>query len=766
MIIRLKYYLCMTILLCYSISGYSQDINIKGYVIDSLSGDYLSGANVFDTINHIGAVTNKNGFFSIRSIKRNALLRVSYIGYHEKNIPMDNIRDTTLYIYLILTPEEIKEVTILSNREKIIRYREGLSRISPKTISRLPMLLGEKDPLKALQYLPGIKMGAEGTSALYVRGGGPDQNLLLVDDIPVYNPGHLFGFVSILDHNCIKNVNIIKGGFPARYGGRLSSVLDVSLTSGDSAGFGGNCSLGIVSAGLSVKGPVTGRGVTFAFCARRSYIDFFSKWIEFLEMPIPDYNFDDILSKIEYNWDNHNISFTFINNFDRVFERYEESDTDESGKYQEEVDNTLLWGNRGISLGYNTSINKRLSLHASVCRSRYVSDRQDRISTSYTDFDTGVTGTSDYQQSLKSDIQNIILNSNVDLKINNNYHIKTGFQQTFATLNPNTNLYIREDIESYNQALSAHENPYTSDIYIENILSLFSKLDLNIGMRYSLYVNNKESANYFEPRLALTYTISRAFLAKVAYSKTHQYVHLLTSSKIGLAKDFWIPATHGVKPGESDQYNISFLFLKGNYSLSVEAYFKDMNNLYEYKDGASYANNTWEELIDRGKGRAYGIELLFEKSFGRTMSWIGYTLSRSERKFETISYGKTFPYRYDRTHDISIVILYKFNEKMNCSVDWVYGTGNAFTFPTARFLGNFEYISSRNNLRAPAYHRLDFNINFIKKKRIITHDLSVGIYNIYNRINPFYLKYIPDENKIYKVGLFPILPFIKYTIGL
>jgi len=738
---------------------------IRGYVIDSLSGEYLSGANVFDAINNIGAVTNKNGFFSIRSNNKNVSVRVSYIGYNEKNIAVENIRDTTLYIYLVPTPEEIKEVTILSNRERMTRFREGLSRISLKTISGLPMLLGEKDPLKALQYLPGIKMGAEGTSALYVRGGGPDQNLLLVDDIPVYNPGHLFGFVSILDHNCIENINIIKGGFPARYGGRLSSVLDVNLTSGDSTGFGGNCSISIVSAGLSVKGPVTRQGVNVAFCARRSYIDFFHKWIEFFEMSVPDYNFDDILSKIEYGWDKHNISFTFINNYDRLFERLEESDTDESGKYQEKVDNTLLWGNRGISLGYNTPLNQRLSLHASACWSRYVSDRTDMISTSYTDFNTGIISTNDYKQSLRSDIQNIILNSNVDFIINNNYQVKTGFQQTFATLNPNSALYVREDTNSYDQALSANENSYTGDIYVENIISLFSKLNINIGMRYSLYINNGASANYFEPRFALTYTISRAFLAKAAYSKTHQYVHLLTSSKIGLAKDFWIPAARGVKPGESGQYNLSFLFLKGNYSLSVEAYYKDMNNLYEYKDGAVYANDTWEELIERGEGRAYGIEFLLEKSFGRTTGWIGYTLSRSERKFETINYGKTFPYRYDRTHDISIVIMHKFNEKINCSVDWVYGTGNAFTFPTAEFMGNLEYIGSRNNLRAPAYHRLDFNINFIKKKRIITHDLNIGIYNLYNRTNPFYLQYFSDEKIIYMVGLFPILPFIKYTIG-
>jgi len=765
MLSHLKYIISVIIFIYCSISGYSQDFIIRGYVIDSLSGEYLSGANVYDTINHTGAVTNKNGFFLIRSDNRNISVRVSYIGYHEKNILVENIKDTTLNIYLVPTPEEIKEVTILSNRERITRFREGLSRISPKTVSGLPMLLGEKDPLKALQYLPGIKMGAEGTSSLYVRGGGPDQNLLLVDDIPVYNPGHLFGFVSILDHNCINNINIIKGGFPARYGGRLSSVLDVSLASGDSAGFGGNCSLGIVSAGLSVKGPVTRHGVNVAFCARRSYIDFFHKWIRLPEMDIPDYNFDDILSKIEYNRNNHHISFTFINNFDRVFERYEESYTDESGKYGEELDNTLRWGNRGISLGYNTLINNRLSLHASVCRSSYVSDRQEKISATYTNFDTGISDTSIYQQSLKSDIQNIILHSNIDLKINNNYRVKAGIQQTFATLNPNTSMYIKEDDESYNQDLSARENPYTSDIYVENIFSLLSRLNFNIGMRYSLYISNNKPVSYPEPRLALTCAISKAFLAKVAYSKTHQYVHLLTSSKIGLARDFWIPATRGVKPGASDQYNISFLFLRGNYSLSVEAYYKDMNNLYEYKDGAVYANDTWEELIERGRGRAYGIEFLFEKSFGRTTGWIGYTLSRSDRKFETINYGKTFPYRYDRTHDISIVILHKFNEKINCSVDWVYGTGNAFTFPTALIWGNLEYIGSRNNLRAPAYHRLDFNVNFIRKRRIITHDLSVGIYNLYNRTNPFYLQYISDENKIYVVGLFPILPFVKYTIG-
>ena len=761
-----------------------ESFTISGYVQDSESGESLIGVSIYDNITYKGTASNQYGFYSLTLSKGEYEIIYSFIGYKSLTKKITLNKDLRLNISLENSAIITEEVIVKGERldKNISSSNMSQERIEVESIKKIPAILGEVDVLKSAQLLPGIQSGGEGNSGLYVRGGGPDQNLILLDEAVVYNAAHLFGFFSVFNADAIKDINIIKGGMPAKYGGRLSSVLDISMKDGNNKKYQVDGGLGLLSSRLTVQGPVQKEKSSFIVSGRRTYVDVLSK--PFIKEDAPfsgsGYYFYDLTTKINYKISDRNRLY-LSGYFGRDVFSFNNSDNN--------IGINIPWGNATTSLRWNHLFNDKLFMNTSLI----FSDYRFEFNIAQQEFELKIfSGINDW-------------NTKIDFlyQPNQRHTVRFGGNYTYHEFTPgNASGKAGEVTFEPDEIFKQYSNE--GALYFSNDIEITDLLKVHAGIRYSSfqhsgyisfrdYIRNEFTGNddnyrHIEPRLTFRYKLNTSSSIKGAYTQNYQYIHLASTSSVSLPTDLWVPSSSVVKPKFSDQYAIGyFKNLSDNmYETSAEVYYKEMTNLIEYKEGVLPEDNTNSSSDDSfafGDGDSYGIELLIRKNKGKTTGWIGYTLSKTTRYFDDVNDGEPFPAKYDRRHDLSITATHQLSKKWSLSSVFVYATGNAITLPTERYvIGENIYTeyTSRNGFRMDPYHRLDIGATYTtKKKKRFQSSWNFSIYNLYSRKNPYFIYFdlespegedgsIQAGNltpKAYQVSIFPILPSITWNFN-
>ncbi len=768
------------ILFCFSflyVAGLTgQSITLSGFVEDAASGERLIGVNLYLPGTTTGTTTNTYGFYSLTLPKPadSLQLMVSYVGYAPMQFTLAGNQNLKLDIALESSSEALAEVSVTAKEIKAQKTEMSTFKLSAREVKQIPAFMGEVDVIRTIQLLPGVQGGNEGTTGFYVRGGSPDQNLILLDGVPVYNASHLFGFFSVFNADAIKNVQLTKGGFPARFSGRLSSVLEIDLKEGNMKAFHGEGSIGLISSKLTLEGPLVKDKTSFMLSGRRTYYDLFTRPF------LPDdtefgYYFADLNFKLNHNFSRKDrLYLSFYTGLDDFNIKYVENPV--SGR-ENSFENYLRWGNYTGSLRWNHLFSDKLfgNLSATYTQYRFLVGAEEVIALS------GNTAAFSFEYS--SLIRDNGLRYDLDYVLNAKHTLKMGAGYTYHIFKPSV-AQIRDRLNGNNidSILNLSRPIYTNDlvVYLEDDWKVNKRLRVNLGLNYARYFLHEADYPSLQPRLSARYLLTSNWSLKGSYAYMNQFVHLLSNSGIGLPTDLWVSSTEKIKPQRSEQIALGSVrnFFNDEWELSVEGYYKWMSDLIDYKEGASFLSTAdWQDNVETGgKGEMYGIEFLLRRNQGKTTGWLAYTLAYSTRQFPNLNEGFRFPYKYDRRHDISLVVNHTFSKKMDAGLTWVFGSGNAFTAPTASFfvnnrfnpLGVFEVdrFSRRNAARMPAYHRLDLGINFHKKTRWGRRTWNISIYNAYSRQNPYYLSVqedlIAEERQVVQVSLFPIIPSVSY----
>ncbi|MFT3980072.1 MAG: TonB-dependent receptor [Ferruginibacter sp.] len=738
---------------------------ISGTVQQKASGEALIGVTIAVVEKPgIGIITNDYGFYSLSLPKGKYNLRFSYAGYRQEIVPV--ILDSNISTHIQLSEAaDLQEVIISAKKENdnITKASMGTEVLNMKTAAKIPVVFGEKDLVKTIQLMPGIKSNGEGSNGFSVRGGATDQNLILLDEAPVYNASHLLGIFSTFNSDAIKDATIIKGNSPAQFGGRLSSVLDVKMKEGNNKDYAVSGGIGLISSRLTIEGPVQKEKSSFIISARRTYADLFAKIS-------PD--FKDIQL---YFYDLNIKANLAINSKNKIFF---------SGYFGKDVLGVSSifgsrWGNSTGTLRWNSVMNSRLFSNTSFIYSNY-------------DFNVGFKSDGS-ETNFNSNIKDINLKQDFTLYANARNNIKFGFNIIHHTVTPTKagGTGITSDKKSRNGLENA--------VYTGNSWKASPAMHIDYGMRfsfynilggdtYNIYQNNeladsvvlakgKIGKTYYnlEPRLSFSYRLNSSTNIKAGYARNTQNLHLMSNSTGGSPTDQWIGNSYNIRPEVADQLSIGLnKNLRGNaYELSTEAYYKRMQHQIDYRDGTDIntADDIEKELL-YGKGRAYGLELLLKKKKGKLTGWIGYTLSKTERKINGINSGNWYNAKQDRTHDLSVVGIYNLSKRWTFSGTFIYSTGNAVTFPTGRYeLNNmviYQY-SNRNADRMPATHRLDISFTYEKPaRRKFQSSWSFGLYNVYGRQNPFSITFKENKDNPQKIdavqtSLFRWIPAVTYN---
>lgn len=750
---------------------------LSGYVKDKDTGETLIGASVVNaSATNEGAVTNSYGFYSLTLAKGVYQIRFSYLGYEDQTFEINFDKDLLLNVDMSegLT---IKEVVISAEKEERKRNVDGTQMgtvtLPVENIKKLPAVFGEVDILKTLQLLPGVKNGGEGTSGFYVRGGGPDQNLILLDEAVVYNTGHLLGFFSVFNSDAIKNTTLIKGGMPSNYGGRLSSVLDIQMKEGNNKQFSAEGGIGLISSRLTLQGPIIKERTSFIISGRRTYIgDLLQPALKGSSFEGSNYYFYDLNMKI-----NHKFS-----DKDRLyFSAYFGRDILKFNQPKRDFRFDLPYGNSTGTLRWNHVFNNKLFFNLAAV---------------YNDYNFSFEGgQEDFNFKLFSGVKDYNLKLDFDYFPNVNHSIKYGLNYTYHTLTPNTASATNGEVD-FN---TSFKPKYANEIglYILDDIKINNKLGLNLGVRYSIfsqlgpYTSKLTGKVYdrfdsaitysgFEPRASFKYNTSESSSIKGAVTLTNQFLHLVSNSSSTLPADIWVPSTEIVKPQKGVQYALGFFknFADDTYETSVEVYYRGLRNQIDYAD--DYVTDITKEVEDAfvfGKGRAYGAEFFVKKSTGRLNGWLGYTLSRTERSFDKIEQGRWYPAVYDRTHDLSLVVNYQLSKKFELGGIFVFGTGKLFTPINGFFFTEQQlnlFYGPRNSQRLDPYHRMDISITYTPKpdsKKKWRGSWNLSFYNLYNRKNPFFINFDVKSDfekgttKIEgsKITIFPLIPSLSYN---
>jgi len=751
---------------------WAQQTVISGRILDQESGENLVFASVQVKEINLGTTTNEYGFFSLTVNDADFAgeeieVLVSYVGYATQSVMVKKGSSKPLKVGLADQINKLKTVEVKATRskqtEELNSTQMSTIHVPMEQIAYIPSLGGETDILKVMQLMPGVSRGTEGTTGMFVRGGDADQNLVLLDEAPVYNVGHLFGFFSVFNSDAIKDMTMIKGGFPAHYGGRLSSILDIRMKDGHHNKFHGSGGVGLLSSKLTLEGPIVKEKASFLVSARRTYID---QVVSAVGSELP-YYFYDLNAKL-------NVS---ISDKDRIYysgyigkDVLKFSDTEQS----EDGSEGALDFRFGFDLGNITNTLRWNHVYSSRLFSN--------VSLINTNFDYNING--------KFDSNNLLIKSKIQDytgKVDYQYYaspqntIKFGATLTQHVFRPNvisTSGEISEFLESGDGGKIDFQE---TAVYFNSDRELIgSLLKVNFGGRFSASKVESKFYTGIEPRLSLRYSLTEFAAVKASYSRMKQYLHRVSSSTVALPTDLWYPVTDNVKPQSADQVAVGFhyLFPKLKTALTIEGYYKWMDNLIEYREGANLIlNNNFEDELVQGKGDSYGMEFLLKRDEGRFIGWIGYTLSWATRDFEELNGGKTFFAKYDRRHDLSIVGTYKISKRLTFAATWVYATGSRFTARTGQYLvpnpalTGIQVIpiyTERNAVAMSASHRLD--LNFVvksKEARKFRSEWHFGGYNIYNRATPYRINITPIENGIgYKYeqpGLFGFIPSIAYN---
>ena len=780
--------------------GFAQKRTISGYVMDADSKETLIGATIYDRNSGKGCATNSYGFYTLTLDQGEVNLQVSYVGYTQQNKTID-LKENVSLNFSLTTNIELGEVVVEATRATVSARSPQMSvvELPVQQIKSIPTLFGEADVLKAIQLLPGVQNGSEGSAGMYVRGGGPDENLLLLDGVPVYNVNHALGFFSVFNPDALKNVTLYKGSFPAHFGGRLSSVVDIRMKEGDMQKYHGNVSIGLISSKLNFEGPIVKDKLSFNLSFRRTYSDLLLKpalWIAKRQMEevgklSVGYYFYDFNAKL--NWkisDKDRLYLSFYSGDDAIYFGVKTKDyTFDDIQYSNYMGLNWKWGNKVAALRWNHVMSQQLFMDASVNYTQYRHNLGMDYTQGYTYTVNNTSNTEEFNMAYKSGINDLTAKIDFDYTPLPNHEIRFGGNYTYHMFRPEVqsvkiDFGYDADIDTVMGASNvfAHETA----LYAEDNMTFGDIFRVNAGVHYSTFTVEGKTYHSVQPRLSTSVMLASNLSLKAGYAYMTQYVHLLSNSSLSLPTDLWVPVTAKVEPMKAHQVSLgAFYELPRLFDISVEGYYKYMDNLLEYKDGASFfgSSDTWENKVCMGKGWAYGVEFLVQRSFGKTTGWVGYTWAHSNRLFDRegmeINEGKVFPAKYDRRHDLSITVQHKFNDRFDISGTWVFSSGNCGTLGTQIYEGfpdEWGYIPSiyaleRNNFRLGNYHRLDLSFNFHKQKKHGLSTWNLSVYNVYNHNNPWvvYTSYGIDPNTgqekkvLMQASIFPIIPSASYS---
>lgn len=774
---------------------------ISGFVRDSASYESLIGATVLERASGKGSVSNNYGFYSITLPPGRVTLSSSYVGYEAGAVTLMLTKDTLMDLPL-KAMSALGEIVVegLPPRTEVLSSRSGVADIPAGRIKSLPALLGEADVVKTLQRQPGTAMGTEGMSGLYVRGGNGDENLYLLDGNPIYHTNHLLGFFSAFNPDAVKNATFYKGSFPAEYGGRLSSVVDVRTNEGNRKEYHGNISVGLLALRANLEGPIIRDRSSFNVSVRRT-------WMELITWPLlkaanrtsdrqmrGGYHFYDMNAKVNHSFsDRSRLYLSFYMGTDSYLDGESSTDT-----YGSERNFRWRWGNLIGSGGWNYVINKKLFATFTAGYTRYrshISQQKDAFVSS-TD---QLHPQSFFQENhFRSAMEDVSLRASFDFRPNVNHRIRMGSDYLFHNFRPeksNMKSWYKDSVitQSTNTVL-AHSviRGHEASLYAEDEMHLTDRFSMNAGLRYTLFNVEGKTYQSLQPRFSARYMLTKNLSAKASYSKMNQYIHLLSNSYINQPTDIWVPVTENIRPMSAHQVSGGLFYHWKAFDFSAEGYYKRTNNLVEYADNipSLSAFSGWEERVGVGKGRSYGLELMAQKKVGRLSGWIGYTLSWSDRWFPdgSVNKGVQYPAKYDNRHKIDVVATYKLSRKVELTAAWMYASGNHITIMDqvyapgtwqknngyfgGTYIPNSTSASARNNYQLSPYHRLDLGANFYrykKKGRLGIWNLSLC--NAYLRPNAFMVSPISYTNstdgkrfiELQETILFLFLPSVSYT---
>lgn len=757
----------------------AQSHTISGYIEDAESKERLIGVNVYATGTKYGVSSNTYGFYTLTLPEGEYDIAVSFIGYQTILQQVKLTEDLSLDFTLFEEQNELEEVVVVAEELPAEQVRMSTLNLKVADIKKIPAFMGEVDIIRAIQLLPGVQSGSEGTTGFYVRGGSPDQNLILLDGVPVYNASHLFGFFSVFNADAIKNVQLTKGGFPARYGGRLSSVLEIDMKEGNMKEFHGEGSIGLIASKLTLEGPIVKDKTSFIVSGRRTYVDVITAPIlSAVDGYKAGYYFGDLNAKINHVFSRKDrLYLSYYGGNDRFY--YREDYSDFYSSFQQETESFLEWGNNTASLRWNHLFSSKLFSNLNLTFTQY------RFKTGFSDKTIGniPEENSFYGFEYFSSIRDYGARYDLEYQLNSKHNLRFGGSYTYHIFNPGASQFM-EEYDGYQlDSIQEFSKPvFANDFYVyaEDDYQLSERWRANYGLHYAGYFLKGTFYHSLQPRLSMRYLLSDAWSVKGSYAYMNQFIHLLSNTGIGLPTDLWVSSTARVRPQISQQIAVGSTrsFAGNRFEFSTELYYKWMDNLIEYKEGASFITSSdWENQVETdGRGWAYGMEVLLRKNKGATTGWIGYTLAWTNRQFDNLNKGEILPYRYDRRHDLSIVVNHEFNENFDIGMTWVFGSGNSFTAPIGEMLlpsyydgdfpSRFQIYSDRNSERMPSYHRLDVGLNFHKKTKWGQRTWNISIYNAYSRLNPFFLYINEDYNtgnrEVRQVSLFPIIPSVAY----
>lgn len=744
---------------------------LSGYIRDSGTGEELIGATVYIEELREGGITNVYGFYSLSVVPGSYTVRINYLGYREQVFPVLLNQDRLLNAELEPVDKSIAEVVITAEAaDKNVRASEmSITRLDVKEINNVPVIFGELDVLKTIQLLPGVQSAGEGNSGFYVRGGDASQNLILLDEAPVYNASHLLGFFSVFNSDAIKDVTIIKGGIPAEYGGRLSSVLDIKMKEGNMKNWGASGGLGLISSRLMVEGPLKKDRGSIMATGRRTYADLFLKLSSDSLLNSNVLYFYDINLKANYR----------LTEKDRIFF---------SGYFGRDIFKFrdffgFDWGNTTATLRWNHLFNNRLFLNSTLIYSKY--NYVFKVLNEGSTFDLR-SSIQDFN--LKEDFQYFVSPGNtLRFGLKTNYHRFLPGEVTASSDFPVSNIRLDEKYALESAAYFSHELNLGERISLKYGLRFSTFTVLGPGKVYSFsesgevtdtvsYEKASVITNYprLAPRILVNVKTGEYGSVKTSYTHTHQFLHLLSNATASTPLDLWVPSSKTVKPQLARQVAAGYFrnFSDNFYEASMEVYYKHMDNQVDYRNGADiFLNDQVESQLVFGAGWSYGAEWLVRKNLGNIRGWFSYTLSRTDRSFEKINKGKPYPAKQDRTHDLSLVGIYDLNERWTFSATWVFNTGDAVTFPSGKYIIDSQvvnYYTERNGYRMPPYHRLDLGVVYQnKKRRNYESGWNFSVYNAYARKNAYSISFQQDaENpqitKAVKLYLFSIIPSVSY----
>ncbi len=799
-----------------------KQVTVSGFVRDKRSAESLIGASVYESGSRVGTASNNFGFFSLTLPGGDITIRASYIGYTGRLYNLTGLeRDTVLTIELEPSAS-LQEVVVTgqsTSKQSVLSTQMGALEINQQTIRSTPVMFGEADIIKTLLLTPGVSSGTEGTAGMYVRGGNVDENLFLIDGNPVYQINHIGGIFSAFNPEAISGMDFFKSGFPSRYGGRLSSVVDVHMKEGNMKEYHGSATLGLISGNLNFEGPIVKDRTSFNISLRRTWLDVLSAPALAIANKITKK--DGIRTRARYAFHDLNLKVNHIFN-DRsrmYFSLYNGNDVLKGGStdypsdfysdvksYNYDTDVSLRWGNIMATTGWTYVFNNRLFGKFSGVFTRYHS----KLRSTELDIE-GKEGESGYSErfsenSTNTGIMDLGVRTSFDYLPVHSHHIRFGGDYLVHRFRPEYNRsssfdksqdFISNINKEYaNDLLWGHE----AGVFAEDDWTLLPSVRINAGVRFSLFNVQGKTYTGVEPRVSLRWLLADNLSFKASYSRMNQYVHLISNSFISLPTDAWMPVTRKLKPLLSDQVSAGFYYdLNKTYSFSVEGYYKTMENLLEYRDGHTFTPSylNWEDKLTAGDGRAYGAEFMVRKETGRTTGWIGYGLSWADRKFDELNLGERYPARFDNRHKLNIVVMHKISPKVEISAAWSYASGNHVTLSLENYMENgslnyvhgngydlpytgswgIDYYEGRNNYQLPAYHRLDLGIKIYRPKKKGRMGIwTVSIYNVYSRMNPFMIhktdKEVRDPSSSYgykvvpvfkTVGIMPIIPSVSYT---